>query len=1190
MILRRIRTFIFGTLRGRLILSVAIVHAVMMTLFIIDLTIRQREMLLNRQEEAAIVLSQSLSTSAAEWLAAKDVSGLQEVVEVQRRFPEMVYIIITDELGKILAHTDKSKTGQYMADAPVVIKQTFLNKNSELIDVATPAFIGGSHVGWIRVGLGMQIANQKLINITLDGILYAFGAIILGSLIAWMMGHRITKRLYAVQDTIKKIKTGNLKTRSSIKGTDEAAVVAGEFNAMLDVLDEQKSILAESETKYRTLIQKIQAAVVVHGRTTEIITSNSLAQELLGLSEEQMLGKTGFDPVWHFFREDGSIMPPEEYPVNKVFATHQALRNFVVGLHPSGNSDYVWVLVNADPLMDDKNEIMQIIVTFIDITKRKEVEADLNRAAEEIRDLYNHAPCGYHSIDKDGTFVRMNDTELEWLGLKREDVIGKIKFIDIVTSEGLHTFEESFDKFKASGIMKDLEYEFVRKDGSILPVLLSATAINDIKGNFLMSRATVYDITDRKQIELARFEKQKVFRTLVENSPDIIARYDKDCKRIYVNPAYLKTAMISQQELLDTSPVQLSPLPTASAEILQALIKKVLSNGIADSVDVSWPKADNIEYWYNIYASPEFDREGRIESVLTISRDVTTRKYAEESLKRLNRELMAVSNCNQALLRARNEITLLNNICNIICSIAGYLAVWVGYAENDIKKTIRSVASAGIKKEYLLDLNLSWSEDFEGGNIPEGAVIRSGNIIYSENFESDSGGFKWDEHLKSCGCRSGIVLPLKEENTKILGILVIYSSEINIITKDEKRLLEELTGDLTFGISTLRMNIERREAEFALRSSEEKIRTIFNIMEEALCLNELIMDEKGEIIDYKILEVNPAYERETGFAHEKVVGKKATEIYGVSTESINSFWKKHIHDICEIKTDSYDENTKRWRHVSTSIPFDNKFVMSFFDITEQKEAEKEIIFAKEKAEEMNRIKSNFLANMSHELRTPFVGIMGYAEYLKEMQTDPQLLLQNSSDIADGILATSNRLVDTLTKILNFTKIEFEEINFEKKPELINEIIDLVIKRFKPEAVSRGLYLRSNSDNLVIVFDTDKSILTDILSNLVDNAIKYTVAGGIEIIAGLEGTGEEPDLKILVKDTGIGIPEDKQDLIWEEFRQVSEGTSREYQGTGLGLAITKKYLEKLGGSIELISSPGLGSAFTILLPSGNKSDF
>ncbi|OIR17235.1 cyclic di-GMP phosphodiesterase response regulator RpfG [mine drainage metagenome] len=127
------------------------------------------------------------------------------------------------------------------------------------------------------------------------------------------------------------------------------------------------------------------------------------------------------------------------------------------------------------------------------------MNSSLESAAAEVEDLYNNAPCGYHSLDKDGLIVRINDTELSWLGYRRDEVLGKLHFTDIVTRQGHAAFQSYFPLFKEQGWIRDIDFELVRKDGSAFPVLLSATAVRDSAGNFVMSRATVYDMTERER-------------------------------------------------------------------------------------------------------------------------------------------------------------------------------------------------------------------------------------------------------------------------------------------------------------------------------------------------------------------------------------------------------------------------------------------------------------------------------------------------------------------------------------------------------------------------------------------------------------------------------------------------------------------------------------------------------------------
>jgi signal transduction histidine kinase len=248
------------------------------------------------------------------------------------------------------------------------------------------------------------------------------------------------------------------------------------------------------------------------------------------------------------------------------------------------------------------------------------------------------------------------------------------------------------------------------------------------------------------------------------------------------------------------------------------------------------------------------------------------------------------------------------------------------------------------------------------------------------------------------------------------------------------------------------------------------------------------------------------------------------------------------------------------------------------DFTERKKFEQELISAKEKAEELNEIKSNFFANMSHELRTPFVGILGYALMLKERLTD-----EKDIEMIDGIITGSNRLTETLTKILSITEIEFDKTELVLQEVNITDIIEEVYIQFVKAAERKKLnfYKKIKFESLSML--TDSKLLFEILNNLVSNAIKYTDEGWIEISGSIEVKRGDKYLKLKVTDTGIGIPKNKEEIIWHEFRQASEGTTRSHQGTGLGLSIAKKYTDLLGGKIYLETPKEKGSQFVIELP-------
>jgi len=191
---------------------------------------------------------------------------------------------------------------------------------------------------------------------------------------------------------------------------------------------------------------------------------------------------------------------------------------------------------------------------------------------------------------------------------------------------------------------------------------------------------------------------------------------------------------------------------------------------------------------------------------------LTERERAEEALQRLNRELRAISNCNQVLLRAADEQSLLKQVCRIVCEEAGYAAVWVGYAEQDAARSVRHVAVTGVPEESIAKLRITWADTERGRGIV-GSAIRTAQTACIDDYATAPASLPWREAALQRGFRSGIALPLKDEHAKAFGSLNIYSTQPSAFTPEETRLLEELAGDLAFGIVTLRSRAARQQAE-----------------------------------------------------------------------------------------------------------------------------------------------------------------------------------------------------------------------------------------------------------------------------------------------------------------------------------------------------------------------------------------
>ncbi|MCA0387337.1 MAG: response regulator [Bacteroidetes bacterium] len=370
---------------------------------------------------------------------------------------------------------------------------------------------------------------------------------------------------------------------------------------------------------------------------------------------------------------------------------------------------------------------------------------------------------------------------------------------------------------------------------------------------------------------------------------------------------------------------------------------------------------------------------------------------------------------------------------------------------------------------------------------------------------------------------------------------------------------------------------QKREAIEAKETSEKRFRNVF----------EHSVDAIGVSKDGIHIMVNPAYVKL--FSYET-----SDEIAGIPVQDLiapGERGKVHDYIVKRAKRENVPSGYETLGlrkdgtsfemdvHVSTYEMNGDIFTMVILrDITESKRAAREILEAKNKAEALNRMKSNFLANMNHELRTPLNGILGYSEILISTLDDPDLV-----SMSQGIYDSGKRLSETLNFILDLSEAEAENLAVFAKDVNIVDLVRHSLDDFIPEIEKKNLKLDTVVHNEQLFSRVDERLLNRILYNLVDNAIKFTERGNVGIEIGKEEIEGKGWVYLKVKDSGIGIEKSNFDLIWEEFRQVSEGKSRYYQGTGLGLTITKRTVELMDGVISVESEVGEGSVFTVKFP-------
>ncbi|MDX8338447.1 PAS domain-containing sensor histidine kinase [Draconibacterium sp. IB214405] len=365
---------------------------------------------------------------------------------------------------------------------------------------------------------------------------------------------------------------------------------------------------------------------------------------------------------------------------------------------------------------------------------------------------------------------------------------------------------------------------------------------------------------------------------------------------------------------------------------------------------------------------------------------------------------------------------------------------------------------------------------------------------------------------------------------------------------------------------------------------QEYLSMLFKKMSSAFAQHKIETDENGQVGDIVIMDVNPSYENLFGVRREDVVGESFRKVFPqISDRWIQYMGKKALSGEAKLFKE-YVPWLKKHVEIYAYSPGKGYYVATINDVTDRIQSEIELKKAKQQAVEGDRLKTHFLTNMSHEIRTPLNGILGFSSLLSQ----GGLTEENRMYYGQIIEKSGKRLMKIIDDIIDVSMIQSGQIKIDKRPIDINELLREVytmyskgnadkLKRIKFEM----LPVESTDDRIMY---SDKEWIYQALNNLLDNAFKFTERG--KIAFGVEKS-DLNEVIFFVKDSGIGIKEEKQSYIFDLFRQVEEGQSRSYEGFGLGLAIVNGIVKKLNGKIKLQSQHKTGSEFTIVLPRNHE---
>ncbi|MCB0038156.1 MAG: PAS domain S-box protein [Caldilinea sp.] len=1033
--------------------------------------------------------------------------------------------------------------------------------------------------------------------------------------------------------------------------------------------------LAASNARFKSLFENMTLGVVYHAHDGRITLANRSAETILGLSHDQLMGHTSFDPRWKAVREDGTPFPGEEHPAMVALHTGKIVTDVLMGvLHP-GKDEVRWIRIAAVPemhpgettphrvfaifdditerrhveqhvarsewlyrtailaagaipyqhdyatesytfmpveakrltgysageltpalieslllevnvrgqyaglsleeavararsgkdnpvwqcdyrvrtqsgeerwladssvqIVDDQGKPVASVGILQDITERMETEAALRTSEEryrllvaeleervaartaEARDLYENAPCGYSTVNAAGMYTMVNQTELDWLGFTRDELIGHpvSKFL---TPESMQVFADNFPRLVADGSIDDLEFELVRKDGSVLPVTLNAIAIYDAEGRFVESRGSIFDVTKRRQAQQAMQASEARLNYLLAHTPAII--YSAAITEQGVTTTFLSE---STYRLLGYAPEAHQGDPDFWHSLIhpddapsgQESLKEFLAAG--STIWEHRVRHANGDYRWHATGMSRL-RDDSSSHFIGYSVDIHERKLARDALRVSEERYRSV------LQNAPVNIAEVDRRGAILSQNRTLLGAPV---ETIVGQTLFTIAppDAAPAIRHALDAVFDRGESVQYESSLE---VAPGDVRHFVSYAGPVGA----DRIESAVVVTMDVSELKQAQTALQQ------------QRDfAQQVMDALGEGLVVGDRAQRAAYVNPFMAHLLESTPSELLG-------------------GALADYALAEDVPGVAKMLA-EH----GPEATHRYELRIVTTSG---RVVPTLVS--------TTPRWVNGELAGR-----IAVFTDLTRIKQIEAdlrqsgdELRAANVALEKAMQLKDEFLASMSHELRTPLTGILGLSESL-QLQTFG-MLNERQYRAVQYIWESGQHLLDLINDILDLSKLAADQLDLELEHCDVDTICRASLTLVKGMAGKKLQQFAYALESHGIAVRADSRRLKQMLVNLLSNAVKFTPEGG-ELGLRVRGDSTRRIVEFHVWDTGIGIDAADLPRLFQPFTQLDSSLTREHSGSGLGLALVHRMAQLHGGTIEVVSKPGAGSTFTLLLP-------
>ena len=944
---------------------------------------------------------------------------------------------------------------------------------------------------------------------------------------------------------------------------------------------EAEENLKESEKKYRYLFENNPQPMWIYNiETLAFLEVNKAAIQHYGYTREEFIAMTLKD-----------IRPKEDVDAllkDIEMAKRAGYNPAREWLHLKKSGEIINVTIVSHKVTLNNKEARHILVNDITATKKAEqallkAKIEIEKSERKFRELFEKSGDAILII-KNGVFTECNKATLDMLGYKNyEDVLNlpPSKLSPEFQPDGLRSDEKANELINIALIKGTYRFEWwhTNSNGETFPVEVLLTTIGNEPNNQVI-HCIWRDITERKRAAnelLNTYEiikdRENFVSKIIETANEGFWLIDENANTIDVNTEMCKILGRPGIEIKGKSIFDFVDEHNYTIFKNQLEIRK---KGESSVYEIELLNANGINVPCLLKTSPTFNKKNEVSGSFALVSDITNLKATFQKVENQNFELKQLSN----ELSEKNRLLLESKDRFINLFEQNPVPLW----EQDFSKIIKILNE---KKAETNDLKAYLDENF---NFVE-ECIKNIKILNANKAALALFGVKSTEELKIHLGRTNnekALEVLKKELVSIGADKKTFSDETELTGKDGSPILAFIKSVIIddYGTSIASV-IDITEA----KNSENKLKE-----------TQYLLLESQKIANIGSYELDLS----TGFWSSSPA---LNDIFGIDEKYIRNingwlgivhpedkmmmvrYFEKNIMENKESFNKEYrilrnNDKQIRWVQGMGKLEFDKKgnpkrLIGTIQDISEKRQILQDIIIAKEKAEESGRLKTEFIQNMSHEIRTPMNGILGFTELLD----NPSLSDEKRKKYIEITKNSTNQLLHIIDDIMEISVLETKQIIAEENPVCLNDLLQELFNIFNIKATKKNikLVLKNELSDQESTILTDKIKLNKVLSNLLENALKFTDEGFVELGYKLNKDSVPAELEIFVKDSGIGIKPEKQKLIFDRFSQAEKDLSKKVGGLGLGLSIAKENAELLGGKISVVSELGEGAAFFVTIP-------